>query len=584
MGEKAHIEDILIANKTITAQQRDEATLYMAQNKCKFGEALVRLNFTNEETIALALSAKLGYPYASQKNKILAAEFGQNLDRLVPEAFAREHLAFPLFKEENILTVALADPEDIITLENLRVLSKCEILPFVASKTNILKAIDGFYHKGQGDLIARTLATARAEPEDADEGARTGEEASVNLDRMVNAGSGSNAANVINAILKQAVSERCSDIHLETFEGDVMLRFRIDGTLYARTAPPPQIFLALISRLKILGRLDIAEKRLPQDGMFSMNIQNRQIDVRISVCPADYGEKIVLRILDKEAVELNIGKIGLEPRQREDFLGASREPHGLIFLTGPTGSGKTTTLYSLLNTIKTVQLNFMSIEDPIEIKLRGVTQVQVKTAIGLTFASALRSFLRQDPDVILVGEVRDSETAQTCMRAALTGHLVFSTLHTNDAMSTVARLIDLGAEPYLLSSALSLVAAQRLVRLLCPACKKPAQPDPETMKLCLSQAQLPANVDMSKLGFYEPQGCPACSNTGYRGRVGVYEVYRITQEIRDIIYKDKADMTRLKAAAARAGMWNLRASAWRKALMGFTTPDEVFCNTQSNEV
>ncbi|MDE1977523.1 MAG: type II/IV secretion system protein, partial [Elusimicrobia bacterium] len=406
-----------------------------------------------------------------------------------------------------------------------------------------------------------------------------GADARIDLDQTLGRAGDDQVVSLVNAILKQAVSERCSDIHLENYDERVILRFRIDGILYERMAPPKKAFMAVVSRIKILSRLDIAERRLPQDGQFSLKVQNRPIDIRVSICPTVYGEKVVMRLLDKAAVDLNIERLGFDARQKQDFLAASQMPHGLIFLTGPTGSGKTTTLYSVLNTIRTPALNFMTIEDPVEIKVEGLNQVQVRANIGLTFAAALRSFLRQDPDVILVGEVRDQETAQTCLRAALTGHLVLSTLHTNDALSSVVRLIDLGIEPFLLSSSLLLVAAQRLVRVLCPACKVPYKPSPQELEICFKESLLPTLPNPQSVTFYKKRGCDKCVRTGYIGRRALYEVYRINEQMREVIYKYGGDLSRLKTIAAQSGMWNMRASGWRKVMEGITTADEVLGST-----
>jgi type II secretory ATPase GspE/PulE/Tfp pilus assembly ATPase PilB-like protein len=351
--------------------------------------------------------------------------------------------------------------------------------------------------------------------------------------------------------------------------------------LYERTSPPKEGVAAIISRIKILSRLDIAEKRLPQDGSFAVKFHNRTIELRVSVCPTVFGEKLVLRILDKGIGDLNIDKLGFEPKQKRDFLEASALPHGLIFLTGPTGSGKTTTLNAVLSTIKTPELNYMTLEDPVEYKLSGISQVQVKPQIGLTFAAGLRSFLRQDPDVILVGEVRDSETAESCLKAALTGHLVLSTLHTNDAIGAVPRIIDMGVEPFLLASSLALVAAQRLVRILCPYCKMPYVPELGIVTRVLKESGLPER-DKITWTFFKPVGCPKCSGTGYFGRKAIYEVFKINEDMRNTIYKTK-DLIELKRSAATTGAWNLRASAWRKAVKGLTSVEEVLQVTTSEE-
>ncbi|MBI3553307.1 MAG: Flp pilus assembly complex ATPase component TadA [Elusimicrobia bacterium] len=583
MNQKMALADILVASAVITTEQRDKAIKTAAQAKCLFGEAVVKLGYANEEAIAVALSKQMGIPYASRENKILKVEKGQSLEKVVTEAYAREHLVLPLFLDENVLAVAMAEPDNVLLQDNLRVMCRVEIQPFVATKSQILKAIDEFYQSGTS-LIEKTV-------DESDRAAAAGintdevqeidtSENRLDLDQAISGAKDAAVVSLVNAVLKQAVAERASDIHLESYDERVMLRFRIDGVLYERMAPPKKTFLAVVSRVKILAKMDIAERRLPQDGTFSVKLQNRPIDLRVSICPTVYGEKVVMRILDKGAVELNIDKIGFEPKQKEDFLTAAALPHGLIFLTGPTGSGKTTTLYSVLNTIKTIDMNFMTIEDPVEIKLEGLNQVQVRANIGLTFASALRSFLRQDPDVILVGEVRDQETAQTCLRAALTGHLVLSTLHTNDAMSTVVRLIDLGIEPFLLSSSLALCAAQRLVRVLCPNCKKPYKPSGPELEMCLKESLLgDAAPDPASVTFYQPRGCDKCARTGYIGRKACYEVYRIIPEMQEIIYKYGGDLARLREVAHRNGMWTLRASGWRKVLTGLTTAEEVLSVT-----
>ena len=575
MPDKLELADVLLSSGILTSDQKDKASRAAAQSKSSFGEAAVKLGFVKEEQLALAISKQLGVPYASRENKILKVEKGQNLERVITEAYAREHCILPLFVDGNVLAVAIINPQDLMLLENLRLLTAgLEIQPFVATRAHILKAIDDFYQSG-GGMIEKTMAAdSTAAAEDVQEVEGVGE-TRVDLDQMVKGAEGAHTVSLVNAILKQAVMERCSDIHLESYDERVMLRFRIDGVLYERMAPLKKDFLGVISRIKILSKLDIAERRLPQDGTFSIRVQNRNIDLRVSICPTVFGEKVVMRILDKGAVELNIDKIGFEPRQKQDFLEGAQRPHGLIFLTGPTGSGKTTTLYSVLNTIKTPELNFMTIEDPVEIKMEGLNQVQVRSNIGLTFAAALRSFLRQDPDVILVGEVRDQETAQTCLRAALTGHLVLSTLHTNDALSAVVRLIDLGIEPFLLSSSLCVVAAQRLVRKLCPSCKQPHQPETKDLDICIQGSQLNPPPDPAKITFFGPKGCDKCARTGYLGRTAIYEVYLIVPEMRETIYKYGGDLTRLRDAATRSGMWNLRASGFRKVMAGLTSLEEV---------
>jgi type IV pilus assembly protein PilB len=454
-------------------------------------------------------------------------------------------------------------------------LTGLEVQAFISTKTQIIKAIDEFYLGGS--VIDRTL-DAKGGEEEPEEIVQSGDER-LNLDQVQADAAGAQVVTLVNAILKQSIQERASDIHIEKYDDRLNIRFRIDGVLYERTPPPKQMFNGIVSRLKILSKLDIAERRLPQDGQFSIKVQNRVIDLRVSICPCVFGEKVVMRLLDKGAVELDINKVGLDAKQRDDILEAANKPHGLFFMTGPTGSGKTTTLGAILNTIKNPEINIMTIEDPVELKIEGINQVQVRSAIGLTFASALRSFLRQDPDVILVGEVRDQETAQTCLRAALTGHLVISTLHTNDALSCVVRLIDMGIEPFMLANSLHLAAAQRLVRLLCSHCKKPAKVPLEMAQSVVKEALLDTPVDPATVQFFEPRGCDKCSRTGYSGRKAIYEVYKLNGPMREIIYRYGGDIGRLRAAAEEAGMWNMRASGFRKVLNGLTTIEEVMSVT-----
>jgi type IV pilus assembly protein PilB len=569
------LAEILVTSGVLTQEQSDKASKVAVQTKCQYSEAAVKLGFTKEEDIAIALSKQFGVPYASRENKILKAEKGQNLEKILPESYARQNFILPLFQDNDILAVAVSDPENMLLLDNVKMLTGLEIQAFISTKTQIIKAIDEFYLGGS--VIDRTLDAKQGE-EEVEEAVQTGDER-LNLDQVQADAQGAQVVSLVNAILKQSIQERASDIHIEKYDDRINIRFRIDGVLYERTPPPKTMFNGIVSRLKILSKLDIAERRLPQDGQFSIKVQNRVIDLRVSICPCVFGEKVVMRLLDKGAVELDINKVGLDPKQRDDIIEAANKPHGLFFMTGPTGSGKTTTLGAILNTIKNPEINIMTIEDPVELKIEGINQVQVRSAIGLTFASALRSFLRQDPDVILVGEVRDQETAQTCLRAALTGHLVISTLHTNDALSCVVRLIDMGIEPFMLANSLQLAAAQRLVRLLCPNCKKPAKVPLEMAQSVVKDALLDTPVDPASIQFYEPRGCDKCSRTGYAGRKAIYEVYKLNGAMREIIYRYGGDIGRLRAAAEEAGMWTMRASGFRKVINGLTTIEEVMSVT-----
>ena len=574
------IEEILVDQGIITEEQKKQAHLYAKQNNISVADAILRAGFANEEQLTVALSKHFAVPYASKENGILVPEREQNLQDIIPEKFARENMVVPLFMEDDSLAVALLDPTNLFLLENIKMMSGKQVQPFITSKSQLLGVLDSFYsNKNLLEEVLNEAPPAPGTPAAVDEDDDVEVTGVLDLDRMTP--SASQYVKQVNAILRQAISERASDIHLELFDERVSLRFRIDGSLYERTAPAKDAVNAIISRIKILSKLDIAEKRLPQDGSFTIRFQNRSIEVRVSVCPAVYGEKLVLRILDKGTGELNIDKLGFEPAQKKAFLEAANLPHGLIFLTGPTGSGKSTTLNAVLTTIRTSELNFMTLEDPVEYKLAGISQVQVKPAIGLTFAAGLRSFLRQDPDVILVGEVRDNETAEACLKAALTGHLVLSTLHTNDALGAVPRLIDMGMEPFLLANSLALVAAQRLVRVLCPYCKVPHVPDAATLNQIVQEGHLNPR-DSNSWTFFKAVGCPRCFGTGYSGRRAIYEVYRITEEMRNIIYKTQ-DLIELRKAAIKSGALNLRANGWHKVVRGITTVDEILSVTTADE-
>ena len=572
------LSDILIDQRSITAEQLRKAQLYAKQNNVKVEAAILTLGFATEEQITQALSKHFAVPYASKENGILIPEKEQKLQEIIPEKFARENMVVPLFIEGDSMAIAVLDPTNVFMLENLKLISGKQIQPFIASKSQLLSVMDSFY--ATANLLEEVMVEATQESKDGSGPVEEEVDLSgvLDLDKM---GPGvSPYVKQVNVILRQAIAERASDIHLEMFDERVSLRFRIDGSLYERTAPAKEAVNAIISRIKILSKLDIAEKRLPQDGSFSIRYQNRAIEVRVSVCPAVFGEKLVLRILDKGSGDLSIDKLGFEPEQKKMFLEAAKLPHGLIFLTGPTGSGKSTTLNAVLSDIKTPELNFMTLEDPVEYKLSGISQVQVKPAIGLTFAAGLRSFLRQDPDVILVGEVRDSETAEACLKAALTGHLVFSTLHTNNALGAIPRLIDMGMEPFLLAQSLALVAAQRLIRVLCPYCKVPHTPEPSMLARIIQEGHLDPK-EQNTWTFFKPIGCPKCVNTGFIGRRAIYEVFRISEEMSNIIYKSQ-DLIKLREAADRTGALNLRASGWRKVVHGQTTIEEILSITTGN--
>ncbi|MCM8798906.1 MAG: Flp pilus assembly complex ATPase component TadA [Candidatus Omnitrophica bacterium] len=560
--QRQKLGEILIKEGLITEEQLQKALQTQLVEEAKLGEILVKLELVSEKDIAIALGKQLGIPYVSLSKGQLKPAEDEGLEDLFPADFARRYKVLPISRHFNSLTVAMVDPSDLIVLDNLKKITGCEINPIISTQSEIEKAIEEFY--GKQNLLKEAIESSYRTEEELKISEETMEEESLSLDTLIAKAEEAPVVKLVDLIIRQAIEERASDIHLEPFKDKIVLRYRIDGILHE--IPPPAQYLrqALISRIKILAKLDIAEKRLPQDGGFMVKIGERVVDIRVSIIPTIYGEKAVLRLLDKSQVPLDLKELGFEAKELEIFHKAISAPYGLVLLTGPTGSGKTTTLYAALNAIKSPRINILTVEDPVEYRFEGINQVQVKPQIGLTFATALRSFLRQDPDVILVGEVRDLETAEICIRASLTGHLVLSTVHTNDAPTAIGRLIDIGAERYLLAPSLLLVAAQRLVRKLCPECKEPYEPSKEFMQ----------KEKIVKDLLYRHKGCPACNQTGYKGRIGIFEIMPISERIRALIEKGSGTDI-LREAARSEGMLTLWESGMQKVAQGITDVEEV---------
>lgn len=549
----------------ITQAQLEEVIKVQAKEGGRLGEILLKLGIVTEEDVVVALGKQLNLPYVSMGAGLLKPAGDQNLDQIVPKEFAIKNAVLPLSKTMNSLTCAMTDPLDIILIDNLRKMTGCEVNPVVATKSEILKAIEEFY--GKRDILKAAVTDSYRTTDEYEFPAEQYEAEELSIDRLIARAEEAPVVKLVDLIIKQAIDERASDIHIEPFNKRISLRYRIDGVLHEIPPPARHLHLPIISRIKILSRLDIAEKRLPQDGGFTVRIEGRNIDLRISVMPTIYGEKIVMRILDKEGMSLDLAQMGFLPQQLELFRRAIKMPYGLIFMTGPTGSGKSTSLYAALLEIRSTARNFVTVEDPVEYHIDGINQVQIKPEIGLTFASALRSFLRQDPDVMMVGEVRDLETAQICVRSALTGHLVLSTLHTNDAPSAITRLIDIGVEPYLLMPSLVLIVAQRLVRRLCPDCKEPYEPTLEERERFKLQDLV-----------YKPKGCDKCNHIGYRGRTCIGEVFFVDDDIRPHIVAG-VDATAIKKLAASKGMLTLYDSGLKKVQAGITSLEEALSAT-----
>ena len=557
---KDRLGQILITEKVITEEGLEKALEIQKKEKSKLGDVLVNLGLVSEKDIVIALAKQLSIPYASYSKGLLKPAQDQGLSKLVPEEYARRNSSLPISKHLNSLTVAFVDPLNLIAIDNLRHMTGCEINPIISTKSDLVRAMDEFY--GKEDLLKDAISDSYELEEFQTE--KSKEDENLSLDELVSRAEEAPIVKLIDLVLMQAIKDRASDIHIEPFRKKINIRYRIDGVLYEIPPPARHLLPAIVSRIKILANLDIAERRLPQDGAFLVKVEKKGIDIRVSTIPTIHGEKVVMRILDKSSTPLNLEELGFESQNLEDFRKAINSPYGLILTTGPTGSGKTTTLYAALNEIKSPRKNISTVEDPVEYKLEGINQVQVKPGIGLTFANALRSFLRQDPDIIMVGEVRDLETAQICIRSSLTGHLVLSTLHTNDAPSAISRLIDIGIEPYLISSSLLLIGAQRLVRRLCPECKEAYETTSKIVK----------DFNIKQELLYKPKGCDYCSHTGYRGRIAIYEILVINDTLRELISKG-ADLGEIKKTIKDMGIKSLVDAGLKKAEEGMTSLEEI---------
>lgn len=553
--------EILVKTRVVSEAQMAKALEVQRGGPKRIGEVLVELGLATEVQIATAISKQLGIPFVSSTSGVLSPSKNTGFDKLIPEEFARQHQVLPLSRTADSLTIACVNPLDLITLDNVSRMTRCEIDPVVTTKTDLEQAIARFY--GDGSMLQEAIGESYELGEPSAAALEVDE--SSDLDRLREAAEEAPVIRLVDLILRQAIKERASDIHVEPFRDRLGLRYRIDGVLCELSPPARHLHAAIVSRIKILCKLDIAEKRLPQDGGFMMTMEGRAIDFRVSTIPSLYGEKVAIRILDKTPALIDLDRLGFDPAGLAAFRQAIHEPSGLILLTGPTGSGKSTTLYAALTEINSPTKHILTIEDPVEYRIDGINQVQVKPSIGLTFAAGLRAFMRQDPDILMVGETRDLETAEICVRATLTGHLVFTTLHTNDAASAIARLMDLGMAPYLLSATTRMVVAQRLLRRLCEHCKDAYEPLPE----------LRDRFHVTEELLYRAKGCESCLNTGYHGRFGIYEVMStVGRELREAIAKGKPDHA-LKDLAVSAGMSTLWEEGLKKVRAGLTSLEEL---------
>ncbi len=541
--------------------------LNIQQNKGgRLGEILIRLRAIDEDQLIQALALQFELPWLPQ---LEVSQVDQEWIKKVPIHFARRYRVLPLKAEDGSVTVATTDPLETIPLDDLRLLLGLPVRPVLTSGISLLACLNRVYDEAASPAGAEQVMEDIAANENLEQLAYALDEPQDLLDATDEAP----IIRLVNSVLFQAVRQRASDIHFESFERGLVVRYRIDGVLYPVLTPPKHLQASIIARLKILAGLNIAEKRLPQDGRFTIRTAGKDVDLRVSVLPTAHGERVVLRLLEKENKLLNLSEMGFSPDRLNVIQQLIQLSHGIILVTGPTGSGKTTTLYAALSHINAPDKNIITVEDPIEYQLLGIGQMQVNPKINLTFAAGLRSILRQDPDVIMIGEIRDLETAQIAIHASLTGHLVFSTLHTNDAASAATRLIDMGIEPFLVSSSVVAVLAQRLVRKVCKNCRQAYQPeDEELIRLGIVPPQLHPI-------FYRGPGCAACSQTGYRGRTGIYELMVMDDEIRRLIGA-KADATAIKQAAIAKGMITLKDDGADKVFHGITTTEEVMRITQ----
>ena len=564
---------VLVQAGKISQKQLDAALAAQRETGGRLDSKLVGLGYLKDHELVDFLSKHFGVP---------AVDLGQiKIDaaviKIIPAELARKYTVLPISKAAARLTVAMTDPTNVFALDDIKFMTGYTVEPVVAAEESLRTAIDRFYGSTRAVELKKVMDDLHEDDVGAGDLEVLADDQEIDLEELQEKSEEAPVVRLVNVILYDAIKRGASDIHIEPFEKEYRVRYRIDGVLYEVMNPPLKLKEAITSRLKIMARLDIAEKRLPQDGRIKMKtrIANRvkDLDFRVSVLPTLFGEKIVLRLLDKDNLMLDMTKLGFEPESLRRFEQAILKPYGMVLLTGPTGSGKTNTLYSALSRINTPEVNIITVEDPVEFNLPGVNQVQVKENIGLNFATALRSFLRQDPNIILVGEIRDFETAEVAIKAAMTGHLVLSTLHTNDAPSSINRLMNMGIEPFLVTTSVHMVAAQRLVRRICENCKKETEvPPPALVNLGFGEDEA------ERLVLYKGAGCERCSHTGYKGRVALYEVMVVGEDIRDLVLSGGSAFE-IRQRALEGGMMSLRMSGLEKIRMGMTTLEEVLRET-----
>ena len=562
-GEKKSLGEALVERGLVTPEKLKKAKEEADRAKEPLRRVLIRLGMVEEGAIISFFEQQLGIPRIDFSNYLLDPKVVD----ILPENFCRKNMIIPVFKIGGTLTIAMVDPLDIFVLDEVRLKAGCEVEPVVVPEKDLIRIFDQYYGaRGTMDDIVKSLDKDKLQIKDGGE---------TDLKALQGLVEEAPIVKLVNLLISEAVKAGASDIHIEPDEIFLGTRYRVDGVLHEVTSPPKDLQSAIISRIKILSGMDIAEKRIPQDGRFQLKIENRQIDCRVSTIPTVYGENVVIRLLDLNSILLGLSELGFSRDMLNEYEKLIRKPYGIILVTGPTGSGKTTTLYSSLSTINSPEKNIVTIEDPIEYRLKLVRQMQINTKAGLTFANGLRSILRQDPDIIMVGEIRDLDTAEVAIQAALTGHLVLTTLHTNDAPGAIARLVDMGVEPFLVSSAVSAVIAQRLVRVICKDCGEDYVPS----------AKLLEEVGLSsskQVKFYRGKGCDKCLHTGYKGRVGIFELMPPDDAIKALTVA-KSSSTEIRKAAIKNGMKTMQEDGIEKVKAGITTLEEVLRVTQQEE-
>lgn len=562
----AKLGQLLLNKNVISEDQLKKGLEEQIRSGGRLGSTLINMGVINEDQLVTFLSQQ----YDSPAIKLSDYSIDPSIIKFIPHDVAVKYHIFPVAKVGATITIAMSDPSNVFAIDDIKFMTGYNVEPVVASESAIKSAITQYYG-AESDALQTAM--------DSIKNMGLGEGASldliheaadeVDIANLKQAVEDAPVVKLVNAILSEAIDRGCSDIHIEPYEKNFRVRYRIDGMLYDIMQPPPKLKAALSSRLKIMAELDIAERRLPQDGRIKLKIRGKPVDLRVSTLPTLFGEKIVMRILDRSNLNLDLTQLGFEEKALENFNEAITSPYGMVLVTGPTGSGKTTTLYSALSTINNIDVNIMTVEDPVEYNLHGINQVHVKEEIGLTFAAALRSFLRQDPDIIMVGEIRDFETAEIAVKAALTGHLVLSTLHTNDAPSTISRLLNMGVEPFLVSASVLLILAQRLCRKVCEKCKEEENiPVAALVKIGFSPEEA------KTIRCFKGKGCSTCNDTGYKGRIALYEVMPVKSEIKELILEG-ASAAEIKSAAVRLGMRTLRMSGLVKLKEGVTSLEEV---------